>query len=214
MLAFVATDAGLAPGLLRHCLEDAAAVSFNAITVDGDTSTNDACVLLATGRSGLRIESEEEGFMALREALEEVCVELAQGLVRDAEGATKFITVQVEQGRDASECREMAYTIAHSPLVKTAFFASDPNWGRILAAVGRSGLDGFSLSRVAVYLDEVCIVRNGERASDYTEARGQEVMNRRDITVRVQLGRGDASARVWTSDLSFDYVRINAEYRT
>ncbi len=214
MLAFVATDADVAPLSLRNCLEVAVAKSFNAITVDGDTSTNDACVLLATGCSGVWVGADDEGFVALREAIDAVCIELAQGLVRDGEGATKFITVQVEQGRDLAECREVAYTIAHSPLVKTAFFAADPNWGRILAAIGRSGLEALRLDGVDVYMDEVCIVRNGERAADYTEARGQEVMDRKEITVRVRLRRGEASTCVWTSDLSFDYVRINAEYRT
>jgi len=144
----------------------------------------------------------------------EVCIELAQAIVRDGEGATKFITVLVEGGRDRSECRQVAYTIAHSPLVKTAFFASDPNWGRILAAVGRAGLADLDLERVAIDLDEVCIVRAGGRAPDYTEERGQQVMQRPNITIRVELGRGEATARIWTTDLSFDYVRINAEYRT
>jgi len=144
----------------------------------------------------------------------EVCSELAQAIIRDGEGATKFITVRVESGRDVAECRQVAYAIAHSPLVKTAFFASDPNWGRILAAVGRAGLNELDIDRVALYLDEVCIVRDGGRAADYTEVQGQAVMARSEITIRVELGRGVAAARVWTTDLSFDYVRINAEYRT
>jgi glutamate N-acetyltransferase/amino-acid N-acetyltransferase len=188
--------------------------SFNAITVDGDTSTNDACVLLATGQSGLTLREEGDACTAFIAALRELCIELAQAIVRDGEGATKFITIAVEQGRDPTECRQVAYTIAHSPLVKTAFFASDPNWGRILAAVGRAGLPDLVLDAVVLYLDEVCIVRNGARAEDYTEERGQQVMRRGDITIRVQLGRGQAGARIWTTDLSFDYVRINAEYRT
>ncbi|MFO1430806.1 MAG: bifunctional glutamate N-acetyltransferase/amino-acid acetyltransferase ArgJ [Candidatus Competibacteraceae bacterium] len=214
MLAFIATDAGIDQAVLQRCLTAAVADSFNAITVDGDTSTNDACVLLATGQSGLQLREEGDACTAFTAALRNLCIELAQGIVRDGEGATKFITIEVEQGRDPSECRQVAYTIAHSPLVKTAFFASDPNWGRILAAVGRAGLPDLVLDAVVLYLDEVCIVRNGARAEDYTEERGQQVMRRGDITIRVQLGRGRAGARIWTTDLSFDYVRINADYRT
>lgn len=214
MLAFIATDAGMDKALLQRCLMAAVADSFNAITVDGDTSTNDSCVLLATGQAGLTIRDEGEAYTAFAAALRDLCIELAQGIVRDGEGATKFITIAVEQGRNPAECRQVAYTIAHSPLVKTAFFASDPNWGRILAAVGRAGLPNLALDAVVIYLDDVCIVRNGGRAEDYTEERGQQVMQRGDITIRVQLGRGSASARIWTTDLSFDYVRINAEYRT
>lgn len=214
LLAFVATDAGADDILLRRALTDAVAESFNAITVDGDTSTNDACVLLATGRSGANVAGEGEDFARFAAAVSEVCVELAQAIVRDGEGATKFITIRVEGGLDEAECRQVAYTIAHSPLVKTAFFAADPNWGRILAAVGRAGLADLDLERVAIHLDEVCIVREGGRAPDYTEERGQDVMRRPDIAIRVELGRGEAAARIWTTDLSFDYVRINAEYRT
>jgi len=214
MLAFVATDAVADEILLRRALTDAVAESFNAITVDGDTSTNDACVLLATGRSGANVTGEGEDFARFAAAVSEVCVELAQAIVRDGEGATKFITIRVEGGLDEAECRQVAYTIAHSPLVKTAFFAADPNWGRILAAVGRAGLADLNLERVAIHLDEVCIVREGGRAPDYTEERGQDVMRRPDIAIRVELGRGEAVARIWTTDLSFDYVRINAEYRT
>jgi len=214
MLAFLATDAAVASELLQGMLAEAVDMSFNAISVDGDTSTNDACVLVATGQAGLGIGAASEEYEALKAAVQGVCIELAQAIVRDGEGATKFITVAVEQGRDTAECRQVAYTIAHSPLVKTAFFAADPNWGRILAAVGRAGLDNLSLSGVNIYLDEVCIVRRGERAADYTEAGGQRVMQRGDITIRVQLARGEAMARIWTTDLSFDYVRINAEYRT
>jgi glutamate N-acetyltransferase/amino-acid N-acetyltransferase len=214
MLAFLATDAGVDNTLLRACLLDAVEESFNAITVDGDTSTNDACILLATGQSGVRIDREDSAYAALKEVVRAVCVALAQAIIRDGEGATKFITVQVEQGRDIAECRQVAYTIAHSPLVKTAFFASDPNWGRILAAVGRSGLDALQVEAIVLYLDEVCIVERGGRAARYTEEQGQAVMRRPDITIRVQLGRGTASTRIWTTDLSFDYVKINAEYRT
>jgi glutamate N-acetyltransferase/amino-acid N-acetyltransferase len=162
----------------------------------------------------VRIDREDSAYAALKEVVRAVCVALAQAIIRDGEGATKFITVQVEQGRDIAECRQVAYTIAHSPLVKTAFFASDPNWGRILAAVGRSGLDALQVEAIVLYLDEVCIVERGGRAARYTEEQGQAVMRRPDITIRVQLGRGTASTRIWTTDLSFDYVKINAEYRT
>ncbi|MCP5159041.1 MAG: bifunctional glutamate N-acetyltransferase/amino-acid acetyltransferase ArgJ [Gammaproteobacteria bacterium] len=214
LLAFVATDAAADETLLQQILHEAVADSFNAITVDGDTSTNDALVLLATGQSGATAPVEGEERIRFANAVREVCIELAQAIIRDGEGATKFITIQVEGGRDAAECRRTAYTIAHSPLVKTAFFASDPNWGRILAAVGRAELAELDLERVAIYLDEIGIVRAGGRALDYTEAQGQQVMARSDITIRVELGRGTATARIWTTDLSFDYVRINAEYRT
>lgn len=214
MLAFIATDAEVEPGLLQHLLTDAVAASFNAITVDGDTSTNDACMLLATGQAGARVPASGEDREHFAAALDEVCSELAQAIIRDGEGATKFITVQVEGGREVAECRQVAYTIAHSPLVKTAFFASDPNWGRILAAVGRAGLEALDLERVDIYLDEARIVQGGGRDPAYTEALGQEVMSRSEITIRVVLGRGAATARIWTTDLSFDYVRINAEYRT
>jgi glutamate N-acetyltransferase / amino-acid N-acetyltransferase len=212
MLAFLATDAEVPVTLLHQTLVDAVDDSFNAITVDGDTSTNDACVLLASGRSGVVIDdANHPEFAAL---VGEVCQELARELVRDAEGATKFITVQVEQGRDRAECRRVAYTVAHSPLVKTAFFASDANWGRILAAVGRSGLDDLHVERISIHLDEVCIVHRGGRAPEYTESQGQAVMARPEITVRIGLGRGSADARIWTSDLSHDYVTINADYRS
>lgn len=212
MLVFLATDAVVDKPRLQRCLEHAVDGSFNAITVDGDTSTNDACVLLATGCSGVSISDEH--MAAFSGLVGEVCGELARELVRDAEGATKFITIEVEGGRDVDECRRVAYTVAHSPLVKTAFFAADPNWGRILAAVGRAGLNDLEVESLAIHLDEVCIVRDGERAADYTEERGQAVMDRPEITVRIALARGPAEARIWTSDLSHDYVTINAEYRS
>ena len=214
LLVFIATDAAADEPLLQQILAEAVADSFNAITVDGDTSTNDSCVLLATGQSGAEIPATGAEYECFAAAVREVCIELAQAIIRDGEGATKFITVQVEGGLDRAECRQVAYTIAHSPLIKTAFFASDPNWGRILAAVGRAGLADLELERVAIHLDEACIVRNGGRAPEYAEAQGQQVMQRSDITVRVELGRGEATARIWTTDLSFDYVRINAGYRT
>jgi glutamate N-acetyltransferase / amino-acid N-acetyltransferase len=216
MLAFVATDAAIAPALLQQCLEQAVAVSFNCITVDGDTSTNDACVLMATGRSTLPpIDSAgHHAYAALQEAVTSICTQLAQAIVRDGEGATKLITIEVAGGADEDECRQVAYTVAHSPLVKTAFFASDPNWGRILAAVGRAGLSELALDHVTIHLGNVCIVREGGRAAEYREEHGQSVMGQEEITVRIALGRGDARARVWTCDFSYDYVRINAEYRT
>lgn len=214
MLAFIATDAAVSQAALQRMLAAVAAESFNAITVDGDTSTNDACVLLATGRSGVAISEHSGECDPFATLLREVCIELAQAIIRDGEGATKFITVAVEGGVNEAECRQVAYTIAHSPLIKTAFFASDPNWGRILAAVGRAGLPDLNLERVSIHLDGLCIVREGGRAADYTEAQGQQVMRQSEITIRVALGRGGASARIWTTDLSFDYVRINAEYRT
>jgi glutamate N-acetyltransferase/amino-acid N-acetyltransferase len=216
MLGFLATDARVAPALLQRCLAEAVDDSFHCITIDGDTSTNDACVLIASGAANMPVlaSADDARYAALREAVGDVCRELAQAIVRDAEGATKFMTIEVTEGRDREECRAAATTIALSPLVKTAFFASDPNWGRILAALGRAPLPELDVARVTIWLDDVCIVRQGQRASDYTEERGRAVMQRQDITVRVQLGRGDAKARVWTSDLSYDYVRINAEYRT
>ncbi len=216
MLAFLATDARVDPGLLQRCLAHAVDESFNCITIDGDTSTNDACVLLATGAAAMAplVSEDDPRYPALSDAVREACTALAQAVVRDGEGATRFITVEVGEGRDRAECRAVAYAVALSPLVKTAFFAGDPNWGRILAAVGRAGLAGLDVGGVSITLDDVCIVRGGERAADYTEARGQAVMQRSEITIRILLGRGDARARVWTTDLSYDYVKINAEYRT
>lgn len=214
MLAFIATDATLGAAGLQACLQQAVDASFNRISIDGDTSTNDACVLVASGASGVSIGADSADYAALCDAVSAVCVELAQAIVRDGEGATKFITIDVRGGRDVDECRLVAYAVAHSPLVKTAFFASDPNWGRILAAVGRAGVIELAIDRVAMYLDDVCIVRGGGRAADYQEADGQGVMQRENITVRIELGRGAAQTEVWTCDLSHEYVRINAEYRT
>lgn len=215
MLAFVATDAAVRTADLQACLSRAVDASFNRITVDGDTSTNDACVLVATGATMAdSLVPGDEGYSALCTAITDVCVELAQAIVRDGEGATRFVTVAVEQGASTDECLRVAYTIAHSPLVKTALFAGDPNWGRILAAVGRAGIDDLDLQAVQIYLDEVCIVRDGGRAPEYTEAAGQRVMDRDELTIRVSLGRGSITEQVWTCDLSYEYVRINAEYRT
>lgn len=214
MLAYVATDVVISQGLLQQCLNEAVKLSFNRITVDGDTSTNDACVLVATGQSGVAISEASNEYSLFIEALTEVCQQLAQLIVRDGEGATKFISIEVNGGHDETECEQVAYTIAHSPLVKTALFASDPNWGRILAAVGRAGIDDLDLEALTIYLGDVCIVREGGRAADYTEEQGQAVMDRDEITIRVELARGGGSATLWTCDFSYDYVRINAEYRT
>lgn len=214
MLSYVATDAKIVQETLQQCLQDAVNASFNRITVDGDTSTNDACVLVATGKSGVELSAGSEMLARFTEVLREVLIELAQLIVRDGEGATKFVTVAVNGGKDDVECSDVAYTIAHSPLVKTALFASDPNWGRILAAVGRAGLEQLELDKVTIYLDDVCIVENGGRSPSYTEERGQAVMSQDEITIRVDLARGETSTVVWTCDLSYDYVKINAEYRT
>lgn len=214
MLAYLATDAKVSQADLQMALQVAVKPSFNSITVDGDTSTNDACMLVATGKSGLELNQHSEHWPAFQDLINEACKALALAIVRDAEGATKFITLQIESGRDEDECRQVAFTIAHSPLVKTAFFASDPNWGRILAAVGRSGLPELEVETISIYLDQVCIVREGNPAKEYREAAGQAVMDQKEITVRVELGRGEAQATVWSSDLSYDYVRINAEYRS
>ncbi len=216
MLAFLATDAAVEPELLQDCLRSAVAYSFNAITVDGDTSTNDACVLVAAGTLGNGAIFDPGGADAgaLRAAVDAVCAELATAIIRDAEGATKLVTVSVEDAADRDEARQVAYTIAHSPLVKTALFASDPNWGRILAAVGRAGVADLDIERVEIRLGDLLIVSGGGRAPDYTESAGAAAMAEPEILIRVALGRGDAVAQVLTCDLSYDYVRINAEYRT
>lgn len=216
MLAYLATDLAVAPQVLQRILEEAVADSFNAISVDGDTSTNDACVLLASGThpTALIGDATSPAGRALAAAVAEVCQELATAIVRDGEGATKLVSVEVEGALDRREARQVAYTIAHSPLVKTALFASDPNWGRILAAVGRAGLADLVIERVRISLDDLCIVRDGGRALDYQEQAGRAVMQRKEFAIRVALGRGAATARVLTCDLSYDYVRINAEYRT
>lgn len=215
MLAYVVCDAGVEGEALQQCLNQAVERSFNRITVDGDTSTNDACVLVATGaKSSGRIQPGTADYRVLCEAVGEVCEYLAQLIVRDAEGATKFVTVRIENGSNHAECLQVAYTIAHSPLVKTALFASDPNWGRILAAVGRAGIELLDIQKISIFLDDVCIVRNGSVDENYTEQEGQRVMNQDVIVIRVQLGRGNAVEQIWTSDLSHEYVSINAEYRT
>lgn len=215
LLSFVFTDAKLDQSLLQALLARVVDQSFNRITVDGDTSTNDCCVLVATGKSEVTISSDyPESLARFEEALQSLVRELAMDIIRDAEGAKKFVTVDVTGGANIEECLKVAYTIAESPLVKTAISASDPNWGRILAAVGRAGLDELDVDKIAIYLGEVCIVENGTLASAYSEQQGQAVMDRTDITIRVLLNRGDAREIVWTSDLSEDYVRINASYRS
>lgn len=215
MLAFIATDANVEQASLQACLSEAVDGSFNLITVDGDTSTNDACVLLATGAAGNPVLNRESAdFPLLSRAVREVCEALAEAIVRDGEGATKLMRIDVEEARNEAEARQVAKTIAHSPLVKTAFFASDPNWGRILAAIGRSGCADLDISRVSIWLGNVPIVENGGRAASYSEEAGRAVMSQNDILIRVALGRGSARQRVLTCDLSYDYVRINAEYRT
>lgn len=216
MLAFIATDASAAQGVLDDCLRHAVESSFNRITVDGDTSTNDACILMATGAAGAPSvdDPSSDAARALCAAVAEICTWLAQAIIRDAEGATKFITITVREGRDEQECLRLAYEIAHSPLVMTAMYASDANWGRILAVVGRAGLEDLDIDAVRIHLGDVCIVADGGRAPGYTEERGAAVMSSQEITVTIALARGSAEATVWTSDLSHDYVTINAEYRT
>jgi glutamate N-acetyltransferase/amino-acid N-acetyltransferase len=219
MLGFLATDAGLSAPLLQRLVREAADESFNCITVDGDTSTNDSFVLMATGQSGVCFaDALEPGYASLRAAVIALAAELAQAIVRDGEGASKFITIVVEGGRDRDECRRVGYAIAHSPLVKTAFFASDPNLGRILAAVGYAEVDALDVDRVGVWLaaggNEILVVEQGGRAASYREEDGARVMQAPEITVRVDLARGMARSTIYTCDLSYDYVRINADYRS
>ncbi|SFB41013.1 bifunctional glutamate N-acetyltransferase/amino-acid acetyltransferase ArgJ [Azotobacter beijerinckii] len=216
MLGYIATDARVAQPVLQDLLRDAANKSFNRITIDGDTSTNDCCMLVATGQAALPEIREAQGelFAKLKQAVFEVSMEVAQAIVRDGEGATKFVTVQVNGGATHQECLDVGYAVAHSPLIKTALFASDPNWGRILAAVGRAGVPQLDVSRIDVFLGEVCIARQGGRAPTYTEEQGAAVMAEAEIGIRIELGRGDCSETIWTTDLSHEYVKINAEYRT
>jgi glutamate N-acetyltransferase/amino-acid N-acetyltransferase len=216
MLAFVATDAPLAGGLLRDLAATIADASFNRVTIDGDTSTNDSFVLMASAQAKLRpIERQDDPrLVPVRAALEEVAIELSQAIVRDGEGATKFIAITVEGGRDPSECDRVARAIAHSPLVKTAFFASDPNLGRIVCAIGNAGIADLDPRGVSFWLDEVLVVADGGRAASYREEDGQRVMAKPEIGVRVSLSRGEATATVWTCDFSHGYVSINADYRS
>ncbi|MDH4285803.1 MAG: bifunctional glutamate N-acetyltransferase/amino-acid acetyltransferase ArgJ [Gallionella sp.] len=216
MLGYIATDAAIAQPLLQQMVSAAANRSFNCITVDGDTSTNDALMLIATGKTALPEIRDPGGveFAALQAAVSEVAVYLAQAIVRDGEGATKFITVRIEGGKNEAECKQIGYAIARSPLVKTAFFASDPNLGRILAAIGYAGIDDLNVAALKLYLDEVLVAENGGRAASYREEDGQRVMGQSDITIRVALNRGAANATLWTCDFSYDYVKINASYRS
>ena len=216
MLSFMATDAPITATVLAALTSEIANLSFNCATIDGDTSTNDSFVIAATGRAPMRpIERVDDPRLPpVRTALIDVAVTLAQAIVRDGEGATKFITVTVDGGRDAAECRKIALGIAHSPLVKTAFFASDPNLGRIICAIGNAGAPDLDPTRVSFWLDDVLVVQDGARASSYTEEDGQRVMKRDEITVRVALDRGTAAATIWTCDFSHEYVSINANYRS
>lgn len=219
MLGFVATDAGVAEPLLRQLVRQAADESFNCISVDGDTSTNDSFVVIATGQAGVQFADDgAPGYAALRQAVIGVAIELAQAIIRDGEGATKFITLAVEGGRDHDECKRVGYAIGHSPLVKTAFFASDPNLGRILCAIGYADIDALDVDRVRVWLgsagEEVLVAENGGRAASYREEDGVRIMQDAEITVRVDLGRGTARGTVYSCDFSYDYVKINADYRS
>lgn len=216
MLGYVATDAPISRALVQQLLQIAVNQSFNRITIDGDTSTNDSCIFVATGQAGgVEITSIEDArYTTVLEVLVRVMKRLAQLIVRDGEGATKFMTVAVEGGADTQECCDIAYSIAHSPLVKTAFFASDPNWGRILAAIGYAGVKNLEVEKIQVWLDDVQICKDGGAAADYTEAEGARVMAQPEITIRVDLGRGQAKDTVYTCDLSYDYVKINADYRS
>lgn len=216
MLSFVVTDAPIHQNLVNKLLKESADQSFNRITIDGDTSTNDSCIFAATGQAGGKtIEHEQDPrYLVLKEVLFRVMKRLAQLIVRDGEGATKFITVKVEGGANTDECCNVAYSIAQSPLVKTALFASDPNWGRILCAIGYANVENLNVENVQVWLDEVQICQDGGLASTYTEEAGIEAMSKTEITIRVDLGRGEATDTVYTCDLSYDYVKINADYRS
>ena len=215
MLAYIGTDARVENTYLQRCLDGAVAKSFNSITVDSDTSTNDACILIASGASNSTLlEAESDDAAIFSQAVDEVCLHLAHAIVRDGEGATKFISINVVAAASLSEARDVAYSIAHSPLVKTALFASDPNWGRILAAVGNAGIENLIAENVNIYLDDVCIVSGGCRDAAYTEEAGQRVMHQAEITIKVVLGRGEVSTTIWTTDLSHDYVTINSNYRS
>lgn len=215
MLGFMATDAAIPQDVLEGMLEYAVNKSFNCITVDGDTSTNDSLILMATGQVDVGItNTASANYQALLDAVTDLAQELSQKIIRDGEGASKFITITVEQGGSEEECRKIAYAIAHSPLVKTAFFASDPNLGRILAAIGYAGVEDLDVGKLELYLDDVLVAKEGGRNPDYWEEDGQRVMNKPEILVRVVLARGDATATVWTCDLTHDYVSINADYRS
>jgi len=215
MLGYIATDAVVSQSAIEAIIQYAVNKSFNCITVDGDTSTNDSLIMMATNQAGnVEITEKSTDFITLRDALTDVAIELAQAIVRDGEGATKFMTVTVEGGRNESECRKVAYAIAHSPLIKTAFFASDPNLGRILAAIGYAGLDDLDVNNMELYLGDVLVAEKGGRAASYREEQGAAVMKEQDILVRVALNRGKSDVTIWTCDFSYDYVKINADYRS
>lgn len=215
MLGYIATDAAITQSALDCIIQYAVNRSFNCITVDGDTSTNDSLVLISTGQTGQpEIHESTPEYDLIKNAIAEVAIELAQAIVRDGEGATKFMTIQVQGGRDEAECRKVAYAIAHSPLIKTAFFASDPNLGRILAAIGYAGIDDLDVNALKLYLGDVLVAEQGGRAKSYEESQGADVMKESDITVRVDLARGSAEVTIWTCDFSYDYVKINADYRS
>ena len=216
MLAFIGTNASIEKYVLQKFLTDSVANSFNCISVDGDTSTNDACVLIATGKTELPvIDSLNSKYSKIfKQGLDEVCNYLAQAIVKDGEGATKFVTINVNGGKNRDECMLVATAIAHSPLVKTALFASDPNWGRILSAIGTAGLKDFNIDNVSVYIGDVCIIKEGRRSVNYTEIDGKRVFAKNDININIELNRGKSAIRFWTCDLSYNYVKINAEYRT
>jgi glutamate N-acetyltransferase / amino-acid N-acetyltransferase len=216
MLSFIATDVNISKNILDKILSNAIDKSFNRITIDGDTSTNDACVIVATGKANniLINGCDSDSYINFENAFIQICCKLAQAIVRDGEGATKFISIEVSGGKDREECLDVAYKIAESPLVKTAFTASDPNWGRIIAAIGNSGINDLDINRVDVYLDDICIVENGRRCKTYTEARGKKVMSQDEIKLSVNINRGACLEEIWTTDLSHEYITINAEYRT
>jgi len=216
MLAFIATDANVDKAVLDKILQSCVRNTFNRICVDGDTSTNDACVLIATGKTSMHrmTDSDDHTYTLLEEKIRDLCLKLAQAIVRDAEGATKFITIQIKNARNEDECIKIADALSTSPLVKTAFYASDPNWGRILAAIGRSRIAGLDINNVCIYLNDICILENGVRAVGYTEGQGGSVMQEEEILLCVDLNRGGVSNEFWTCDLSHEYVTINAEYRT
>ncbi len=215
MLGYIATDAAISQAALNVIIHHAVNRSFNCISVDGDTSTNDSFIIMATNQAGnTEIAEDDIDFITLRDAFTEVAIELAQAIVRDGEGATKFMTVIVENGKSDAECRKVAYAIAHSPLIKTAFFASDPNLGRILAAIGYAGIDDLDINSMKLYLGDVLVAEHGGRALSYKEEQGAAVMKAPEITVRVDLARGSAAVTIWTCDFSYDYVKINADYRS
>lgn len=216
MLAYIATDADIAQPVLDDLCKEAANRSFNRITIDGDTSTNDSCILMATGKAGAPGLNEAEGILyeKVRELIIRAHEYLAKCIVADGEGATKFVTLEVSGGATGNECLQVGYAVAHSPLIKTALFASDPNWGRIVAAVGYAGVAGLDANAVRIHLNDTLIVENGGRADSYTEEQGQAVMDQAEITIRIDLGRGASAETLWTTDLSHEYVRINADYRS